>query len=160
MFVCPYITPLSFAHFAIMHSFSCDCAHVCFPQQLLYTFDKQVCVSSCSLNKEETLLGEPLSCADNELSATTPASWTQIKFKCPCRESSFRSCNARTHKYKTRWCWLVPEEPPETLLWEICSNSVMWHANFAFSLLAVSLAQNARGEERLKPSNIPFLFYP
>lgn len=27
-------------------------------QQLLYTFDKQVCVSSCSLNKEETLLGE------------------------------------------------------------------------------------------------------
>lgn len=57
-------------------------------------------------------------------------------------------------------CWLVPEEPPETLLWEICSNSVMWHANFAFSLLAVSLAQNARGEERLKPSNIPFLFYP
>lgn len=29
------------------------------PQQLLYTFDKQVCVSSCSLNKEETLLGEP-----------------------------------------------------------------------------------------------------
>lgn len=26
--------------------------------QLLYTFDKQVCVSSCSLNKEETLLGE------------------------------------------------------------------------------------------------------
>lgn len=69
--VCPYIIPLSFAHFAIMHSFSCDCAHVCFPQQLLYTFDKQVCVSSCSLNKEETLLGEPLSCADNELSATT-----------------------------------------------------------------------------------------
>ncbi|KAJ0012449.1 hypothetical protein NQD34_016783 [Periophthalmus magnuspinnatus] len=27
--------------------------------KLLYTFDKQVCVSSCSLNKEETLLGEP-----------------------------------------------------------------------------------------------------
>lgn len=26
--------------------------------QLLYTFDKQVCVSSCSLNKEETLLGK------------------------------------------------------------------------------------------------------
>lgn len=26
--------------------------------QLLYTFDKKVCVSSCSLNKEETLLGE------------------------------------------------------------------------------------------------------
>lgn len=29
-----------------------------FHQQLLYTFDKQVCVSSCSLNMEETLLGE------------------------------------------------------------------------------------------------------
>uniref|UniRef100_A0A673BY44 Secreted protein n=1 Tax=Sphaeramia orbicularis TaxID=375764 RepID=A0A673BY44_9TELE len=32
------------------------CGCLCFRQQLLYTFDKQVCVSSCSLNKEETLL--------------------------------------------------------------------------------------------------------
>lgn len=38
------------------------CSHVAVhsPPQLLYTFDKQVCVSSCSLNKEETLLGESL----------------------------------------------------------------------------------------------------
>uniref|UniRef100_A0A3B3ZW06 Uncharacterized protein n=1 Tax=Periophthalmus magnuspinnatus TaxID=409849 RepID=A0A3B3ZW06_9GOBI len=41
----------------VRHASQCGCC--CFLPQLLYTFDKQVCVSSCSLNKEETLLGEP-----------------------------------------------------------------------------------------------------
>lgn len=42
---------------------------LCSLQQLLYSFDKQVCVSSCSLNKEETMLGEQLYCTDNDLLA-------------------------------------------------------------------------------------------
>uniref|UniRef100_A0A672JPL1 Uncharacterized protein n=1 Tax=Salarias fasciatus TaxID=181472 RepID=A0A672JPL1_SALFA len=38
-----------------IHSYACCvCVYICL--QLLYTFDKQVCVSSCSLNKDETLL--------------------------------------------------------------------------------------------------------
>ena len=49
---------------ALMHGFTSAhpslCDRECSLQQLLYTFDEQVCVSSCSLNKEETLLGEPL----------------------------------------------------------------------------------------------------
>ncbi|TRY98433.1 hypothetical protein DNTS_022878, partial [Danionella cerebrum] len=40
---------------------------VVYSWRLLYTFDKQVCVSSCSLNKEETLLAVSLSqCAQGE----------------------------------------------------------------------------------------------
>ncbi|KAI3366792.1 hypothetical protein L3Q82_009456 [Scortum barcoo] len=54
------LRPLTAVHFDCMHVCVCapPCSHVAVlsPQQLLYTFDKQVCVSSCSLNKEETLL--------------------------------------------------------------------------------------------------------
>ncbi|PWA26125.1 hypothetical protein CCH79_00015195 [Gambusia affinis] len=47
--------------FTLIHN--CTSAHstLCLlPRQLLYTFDKQVCVSSCSLNKEGTLLAVSL----------------------------------------------------------------------------------------------------
>lgn len=58
----PCLLPFSAADFAVVYAcvFVCSCSHVAVYslQQLLYTFDKQVCVSSCSLNKEETLLGE------------------------------------------------------------------------------------------------------
>uniref|UniRef100_A0A8C6WIA3 Uncharacterized protein n=1 Tax=Neogobius melanostomus TaxID=47308 RepID=A0A8C6WIA3_9GOBI len=42
--------------------------------KLLYTFDKQVCVSSCSLNKEETLLAVSLAQGTGEVGELKPVS--------------------------------------------------------------------------------------
>lgn len=100
---------------------SCCCACLCHSgvtviclQQLLYTFDKEVCVSSCSLNKEETLLGESLPSGNNR------AAHLANKF--------------------------LPALSHGTTF-------------VLFSLSAISLTQNTRGEERLKPSNACFSLF-